>query len=82
MELWEFNAIVFRFNELERCKADETTAKAWQTAAFTGRAFRGKLRSLKTYLKENTKQSAPKVDKSEFEKRLAQAKEAALNVGN
>ena len=75
MELWELTACVRAHNQKQRNAGKEQLAIAWQTAAFAGAAFAGKLRKLDTYIKDDQKQAAPVVDRSEFEKRLAAAKE-------
>lgn len=73
MELWEFNTCVSEYSKMQEEKGKEQVAKSWQTANFTGAAFAGKLRKLSTYLKDETKNTAPKVSKEEFDKKLAEA---------
>ena len=73
MELWEFNACVAEYSKMQEEKCKEQVAKSWQVANFTGAAFAGKLRKLSTYLKNETKSTAPKVSKDEFNKKLAEA---------
>ena len=73
MELWEFNVCVSEYSKMREEKCKEQIAKSWQVANFTGAAFAGKLRKLSTYLKDETKTTAPKVSKDEFDKKLAEA---------
>lgn len=62
---------------MQKEKAQSDTAVAWQTANFTGAAFCGKLKKLDYYLKEKEITKAPKVSKSEFERKLAEAERRA-----
>lgn len=80
MELWEFNACVSEYSKMQEEKYKEQIAKSWQVANFTGAAFAGKLRKLSTYLKDETKNTAPKVSKDDFERKLAEA-EGRLSDG-
>lgn len=74
MELWEFNACFRAYNRKLKNTGKEQLAISWQTAAFTGAAFAGKLRKLKHYLaKINDRQSnntGPQISKKEFEQKL------------
>ena len=79
MELWEFNACVAEYSKMQEEKCKEQIAKSWQIANFTGAAFAGKLRKLSTYLKNETKSTAPKVSKDEFNKKLAEAERRLAN---
>lgn len=82
MELWEFVCCVKAYNRKQDIEAKDRLAIAWQTAAFVGAAFAGKLKSLKSYIKEidnnGTKDTAPVVSREEFESKLAEA-ERRLN---
>ncbi|MPW25945.1 hypothetical protein GC105_09095 [Alkalibaculum sp. M08DMB] len=81
MELWEFNCCVKAFNKRQAEQGKELISTSWQTASFTGAAFAGKLKKLDTYLKEEgNKKVSPKVNKKEFEKRLAKAERRAKHV--
>ncbi len=62
---------------MQKEKAQSDTAVAWQTANFTGASFCGKLKKLDYYLKEIEVTKAPKVSKSEFERKLAEAERRA-----
>ena len=62
---------------MQKEKVQSDTAVAWQTANFTGAAFCGKLKKLDYYLKEKEITKAPKVSKSEFERKLAEAERRA-----
>ena len=62
---------------MQKEKAQSDTAVAWQTANFTGAAFCGKLKKLDYYLTEKEITKAPKVSKSEFERKLAEAERRA-----
>ena len=77
MELWEFNLCVQEYNKMQYEKMQNDTANSWQTANFTGAAFCGKLKKLDYYLKEKEITKAPKVSKSEFERKLAEAERRA-----
>lgn len=70
MELWEFNACVYAYNDRQKQKGNELITLAWHTANFQ-RAKR--MKNLSEYIKSDDKKLAPQVNKSEFEKRLAQA---------
>ena len=73
MDLWEFNACVKEYSKMQEDKADMALSSCWQTAAFTGSAFAGKLKKLSYYKRDNQKSQAPKVDKNEFDRKLADA---------
>lgn len=77
MELWEFNTCVQAHNAAQKEAKKERLTTCWQIAAFTGAAFAGKLKKLDRYIKEAQRVDAPKVDKDEFEKRLAAAERKA-----
>ncbi|MFT3951176.1 MAG: hypothetical protein QM689_04380 [Oscillospiraceae bacterium] len=64
---------------MQQEKSDYTLAECWQTAAFTGAAFGGKLRQLKHYRKQDKKAVAPAVSKDEFERKLAEAERMAAD---
>lgn len=82
MRLWEFNACVRGFNRKQKDSARDLLASNWQTAALTGAAFAGKLKSLNHYMKndvepvKNKKKTPDKPDISieDFEDKLRRAK--------
>ncbi len=76
MELWELNACIEAYNIQQKAKGKEQIELCWMTANLTGAAFAGKLKPLKQYIKDDSKTTAPKVSKDEFEQRL-QAAQAA-----
>jgi len=82
MELWEFNACVRAYNEKRQDEAKERLFIAWRTAAFTGAAFAGKLRSFSHYVKDTDKKTAPQTSKGEFEARLKALKEGRTANGS
>jgi len=73
MELWELNACVKEYTKTQQENSDRDFTLCWQTAAFTGSAFGGKLKKLSAYQKDNKKANAPNISKEEFEQRLAMA---------
>ncbi len=77
MELWEFQRCIQAYNDRQQRAAREALATAWQTAAFVGAAFAGKLRRLDAYLKETETTKAPQLSKEEFERRLQRIKGGA-----
>ena len=74
MELWEFNNCIAAYNKMVEKTGKERLIQAWETAAFTGSAFAGKLRKLDNYVKDDASKKAPHVGKDEFETRLKRAK--------
>lgn len=75
MELWEFNNCIMAYNKMAEKTGKERLIQAWETAAFTGSAFAGKLRKLDNYVKDETAtNNAPSIGKDEFEKKLKRAK--------
>ncbi|MFA9382061.1 MAG: hypothetical protein ACERKO_13480, partial [Acetanaerobacterium sp.] len=77
----ELNACVEIYNEQQHAKGKEQLTVCWYTANFTGAAFAGKLKPLKRYIKDDSKTTAPKVDKEEFERRLKAAEERRVERG-
>jgi len=76
MTLWEFNACIKAYNKRKQNSTKEQIGFCWQTAAFTGAAFNGKLKRLNHYLKDDRHSKAPQVDRDEFERKLKLAREA------
>lgn len=81
MELWELNSCVRAHNKKQQSKGKEQLATCWQTAAFTGAAFGGKLKKLSRYIKDDKKTEAPKISKQEFEEKLRQAEARGKDNG-
>lgn len=77
--MWEFNACVQEYSKMQEDKADMTLATCWQTAAFTGTAFVGKLKKLSHYTRNKKKSTAPEISKDEFELKLAKAERRLTN---
>ena len=69
MELWEFVRCCEAYKKMQEVEAKNALAQAWQTAAFTGAAFAGKLKKFDHYAK-NEKKTAPKISRDEFERKL------------
>ncbi|MTI95384.1 MAG: hypothetical protein FH749_07830 [Firmicutes bacterium] len=65
--MWEFNHCIKAYNRKQNAAERERVATAWQTGAFAGAAFNGKLRKLNNYLKDKESVKAPKVSKEKFE---------------
>lgn len=74
MELWEFNACTRAYNRRQEITGKEQLAISWQTAAFTGAAFAGKLKKLSYYMAKmqgkHAKTHAPKISRQDFERKL------------
>ena len=64
------------YAERQKQLAEQAHQQAWQTAAYTGAAFAGKLKDYKYYTKKAKKVQAPKISKEEFERKLELAKQA------
>lgn len=52
MELWEFNACIRAYNRKAQQDGKRELLGAWQTAAFTGAAFGGKLKKFGNYMRD------------------------------
>ena len=76
LDLWEFNSCVRAYAERQKQLAEQAHQQAWQTAAYTGAAFAGKLKDYKHYTKKAKKAQAPKISEEEFERKLELAKRA------
>lgn len=74
MDLWEFNAYAHAYNKKMRDDADRNTMLAYSIAVFTNAGLRGKLKSLKHYIKPHeTGVKRPQISKEEFDRKLALA---------
>lgn len=67
------------YSQMQEDMADKELALCWQTAAFTGAAFAGKLKKLSRYKQDNKKANAPKISKEKFERKLADAERRGNN---
>lgn len=74
MELWELFRCLEAYNKKQQSEHQERITLAWQTAAFSGKSFNGKLKKLSHYLPNSQKTPpAPRVSKDEFEAKLSKA---------